>query len=400
MFNALIAIVATVGALAAAGTLVSRTHRQRSPYLMAWSLAMSAIVIALCAMTIGFLIGFGSLLFRATELGGALIAPVWLVVGVVELIAYYVQVRFAVRLFAASYTIVAVVIALLDPLQGRFGAKDLPKPDDHYTWLPLTLISVAHVLVVLGLVACAAVTALRIRGEDPDAYGAMLPVALAALAGVLMVVGSRGLLPGFLAVLLLGAAAGLVWYAAVRIAQGQEDFEPLEDYEDEPVAHAEDRPRRAGAPPDPVAARAPAPGPDPDALRPTSMDMMGEQAPSAGGRRRPAEPYGQITVYTLLDGREEAFDRLAADAVHASREAEPDTLMYICHEVVNSPTQRIFYQLFRSEAAYRRHRHLPQVQRFATASRLHVLAMNVVELKVGEAKTPPLPESATQDHPR
>jgi quinol monooxygenase YgiN len=396
MFNALIAIVATVGALAAAGTLISRTYRQRSPYLVAWSLATSAIVIALCAMTIGFLAGFGSMLFRALELGGALIAPMWLVVGVVELIAYYVQVRFAVRLFAVSYTIVAAVIVILDPLQGRFGAKELPKPDDHYTWLPLTLISVAHVIVVLGLVACAAVTALRIRRQDPEAYGVMLPVALIALAGVLTVVGSRALLPGFLTVLLLGAAAGLVWYGAMRVVQGQEGLEPLEDFEDEQAAHAEERPRRAEAPPEPAAARAsaPAPGPDPDALRTGAIGM----GAAVGGP--PAELCGQITVYTLLDGREEAFDRLAADAVRASREAEPDTLMYICHEVVNSPTQRIFYQLFRDQAAYRRHRHLPQVQQFATASRLHVLAMNVVELKVGEAKVPPLPEPARQDHLR
>ncbi|MFP3967043.1 antibiotic biosynthesis monooxygenase, partial [Actinomadura fulvescens] len=109
---------------------------------------------------------------------------------------------------------------------------------------------------------------------------------------------------------------------------------------------------------------------------------------------------GQITVYTLLDGREEAFDRLAEDFVRAARTAEPDTLIFACHEVVNAPTQRIFYQLFRDEPAFASHRQQPHLQRFLAESRTHVLATNVIELKLGAANLAPLPSPAAPDHPR
>ncbi|MCW2899739.1 MAG: Antibiotic biosynthesis monooxygenase [Streptosporangiaceae bacterium] len=380
MLNALIALVATIGALVATGLLVMRAYNQRLPYLVAWSLTSSGLSIGLTAMTIGFMAGFGSMLFRAMELGGALLAPVWLVLGVVELIAYYVQVRFAAWLFAISYSVVAAVIVLLDPLAGRFD-KGLPKPGDHYTFLPLTLLSVAHVLVVIGLVACAGVTALRARKNDVEAHAVLLPVAVVTLAGVLVVAGTRGMLPGFVAVVALGAAAGLIWYGATRIEQDYEDTEPFEDEPDPAYAKEYVREQR----------RRPEPAPEP-----AMMPAPTAAPPGVPATAPPPGLCGQITVYTLLDGREEAFDRLAAEAVRAARDAEPDTLMYICHEVTNSPTQRIFYQLFRDPAAFKQHRLLPQVQRFAADSRTHVLAMNVVELKVNSAKVPALPSPAPQ----
>ncbi|WP_341770667.1 putative quinol monooxygenase, partial [Actinomadura rubrisoli] len=102
---------------------------------------------------------------------------------------------------------------------------------------------------------------------------------------------------------------------------------------------------------------------------------------------------GQITVYTLLDGREAAFDRLAADLVQAARMTEPDTVVFASHEVVGAPTQRIFYQLFRDEGAFALHRQQPHLRRFLAESRTHVLATNVIELRLGSSKIPlPAPE--------
>jgi hypothetical protein len=418
MVNVLLALMATVAALIGNGLLVTRTYNQRLPYLVAWSLTLFGLCVALGAMTIGFAAGFGPMLLRAMELGGALIAPVWLVLGVVELIAYHVQVRFAAWLFTVSYSIVASVIVLFDPIDGKFG-KDLPKPDEFYAWLPLTLISVAHVVVVIALVACAAVTALRAtRKGDPEAYAVMVPVALVTLAGVLVVSGTRGLLPGFLAVLALGGAAGLIWFGAVRTLPSAEE---AEEYVDElHTGYAPEPQRRPGHRPDGADRRldgaerpmmaAPAAVPEPMNMPMAAPTGMGAGMGSGMGYRTAEPPhpqpqapqpppamYGQITVYTLLDGREEAFDRLAADAVRAARDAEPDTLMYICHEVVNSPTQRIFYQLFRDRTAFQENQHLPQVKRFAAESRTHVLATNVVELKLNGAKVVPLPSLTTPD---
>ncbi|GAA2115144.1 hypothetical protein [Actinomadura alba] len=410
MVNGIFALLATVAALIGNGLLVSRTYTQRLPYLVAWSLTLFGLCIALGAMTIGFFAGFGPMLLRAIELGGALIAPVWLVLGVVELIAYHVQVRFAAWLFTVSYSIVASVIVLFDPIEGKFG-KALPKPDDFYAWLPLTLISVAHVVVVIALVACAMVTALRAsRKADPEAYAVLVPVALVTLAGVLVVSGTRGLLPGFLAVVALGGAAGLIWFGAVRtlpVADNEEEYvdEMHTGYPPEPQRRSGHRLDGAAerrfdggerpVMPAPTMAAAPEPMNMPMAA-PTGMGYRAEPAPAQPPQPPPAM-YGQITVYTLLDGREEAFDRLAADAVRAARDAEPDTLMYICHEVVNSPTQRIFYQLFRDRTACQENQHLPQVKRFAAESRTHVLATNVVELKLNGAKVLPLPSLTTPD---
>jgi quinol monooxygenase YgiN len=410
MANLLLVLPAAVVALAGTWLLTSRALSERLPYLVAWSLSLLGLSVALGAMAVGFLTEFGSVLFRAVELGGALIAPLWLALGVIELIAYYVQVRFAAWLFVVSYSIVAAVIVLLDPLNGDFDAT-LPKPDKHYGTLPLSMISFAHVLVVVALVVCAVVTAFRARGADGDAQEALLPVALVALAGVLIVGGTRGLFPAVLAVIALGVAAGLIWFGAVRTAAGYEADEAADvgamdamdemggmaEMAAEPYGGRQPEPRRHPMPPDrPLAAFVSAPEPHEQVPYGAPVGSAYPAAPEP-----PPDLYGQITVYTLLDGREEAFDRLADEAVRAARELEQDTLVYLCHEVVNAPTQRIFYQLFRDQATLQAHQRLPQVQRFLSESRTHVLVTNVIELRqLGGAKVTGLPSLMSQEHRR
>lgn len=463
MVDALLALLATLGALIATGLLISRAYKDRLLYLIAWSLTSVGIAVALLAMTLGFLLGFNDALFRVMELGGALIAPVWLALGMVELIARIVQVRFAAWLFAVSYTVVATVILLLDPLRGSFSKK-LPKPDEIYDALPPLLINGAHLVAVIALVACAIVTALLASKQDREAYELLIPIALVALAGVLVVAGTRGFLPGPIAVVALGGAAGLVWYGAMRTlpVYADDDGYAGEEYRDEGASGYADQAYAAPHPPpvDPqhtaVAPGPPVPPakpatkrgelrfPDPAAseeLRfpeppaptaiddmkvagPSGMDGFGAGSLAAGalgaagsaglagagaalggafggfGQGDLSKACGQITVYTLLDGREEAFDRLAEEFVRAARAAEPDTLIFACHEVVNAPTQRIFYQLFRDESAFASHRQQPHLQRFLTDSRTHVIATNVIELKLGSANLAPLHFPAAPDHPR
>ncbi|MFB4298094.1 putative quinol monooxygenase [Actinomadura sp. NTSP31] len=478
MVDALIAFVATLGALAATGLLVQRAYKDRLLYLIAWSFTQVGLTLALLCMAIGFMAGYNGLFFRVMELGAALVGPVWLALGMIELIARYVQVRFAAWLFTVSYTVVAIVILLVDPLKGSLS-KSLPKPSATYDALPLLLIDGAHLVAVIALVGCTGVTAYLASKRDREAGELLIPVALVALAGVLVVSGTRGFLPAPLAVIALGAAAGLVWYGAMRTIPVYEEDEGYdeygEEYADEPATGYEEQaypeqvhaarsepvpaptppadPRRGElrfpepAPaeelrfPDPPAEPA-APGAfDPasfdasgfgsDPAGPTSVDgppAVPEPALPGGALAGPPGPpgppgplgalgpsgglpvglpgglpggvsgglpdaCGQITVYTLLDGREDAFDRLAADLVRAARSAEPDTLIFACHEVVNGPTQRIFYQLFRDEAAFAAHRRQPHLQRFMAESRTHVLATNVIELRLGAAKVPlPAPD--------
>ncbi|SNS32828.1 Quinol monooxygenase YgiN [Actinomadura meyerae] len=420
MVPALLALLATLGAVAATGLLVQRAYKDRLLYLIAWSFTQVGLTLALLCMALGFMMGFNGPLFRVMELGAALIGPMWLALGMIELIARYVQVRFAGWLFAISYTVVAIVILILDPLKGTL-TKSLPKPGSTYDALPLLLIDGAHVVAVVALAACTGVTAWLASKQDQEAAELLIPVALVALAGVLVVSGTRGFLPAPLAVIALGAAVGLVWYGAMRTVPVYDEDDDYDDYEGrdgyEPASGYEEQPYPARS--EPVPAPTPSPEPRRGELRfpepaveelrfpdnpagPTAVDGIGGPAglPGPPGHAAPAAPggdlanaCGQITVYTLLDGREEAFDRLAADLVKAALATEPDTVVFACHEVVGGPTQRIFYQLFRDEAAFAAHRGQAHLRRFLAESRTHVLATNVIELKLGPAKVPlPAPE--------
>lgn len=418
MVNALLALLATLGALIATGLLVKRASTDRMLFLIAWSVTQVGLSLALLAMTAGFLMKFNAPVFRVVELGAALLAPVWLALGMVELIARLVQVRFAAWLFAVSYTLVATVILLVDPLKSSNLTKSLPKPSQTYDALPLLLIDGAHVVSVLALVGCAGFTAWLASKRDAEAQELMIPIALVALAGVLVVSGTRGLLPAPAAVIALGGAAGLVWYGAMRTLPIFEDAEdgadgPATGY-DQPPPPARQVPAANGmtAAPDRPAGRRrremrfpepseeplppqPAPGAQGGLSGPNALgDVMAAAAAAAAGTADVSQVCGRITVYTLLDGREEAFDRLAADLAAAARASEPDTLVFAAHQVVNAPTQRIFYQLFRNEAAFAAHQRLPHLQRFQNESRTHVLATNVIEIRLGAAKILPLPGDA------
>jgi quinol monooxygenase YgiN len=110
--------------------------------------------------------------------------------------------------------------------------------------------------------------------------------------------------------------------------------------------------------------------------------------------RRRADLFGQITIYTLVDDRVDAFDRITERVVEQVRRREPDTLVFIVHAVPSAPTERILYQVYRSRAAYQRHLAQPHVQQFDLDRRPYVLATNVVELGLQQAKVSPFPSVA------
>jgi quinol monooxygenase YgiN len=411
MVNVALALLATLAALGGAGLLLSRTLPDRRIHSLAWCGTLLALGITLASMTIGFAAGFGPALLRSMELFGSLIAPLTLALGVVELIARTVQARFAARLIAASYVIVAVVIILLDPIIGTFG-KSLPKVTGHYSSLPGLVLDGAHIFAVVSLLSCVAVTAVRGNRRDREAGEIMMTLAMVALAGVLTVAAMRSLLPGPLAPLALGGAAALVWFGATRLPSGgphphdQDQREP-ESYEDMSRFRQQPRddgqydntgprrrpqnPRNTGgyerprydAPPSfaPPAAM-PAPGPPP-------AHVMGQ--------------YGRIMIYTLIDGHADAFDRLAAEVAHNVRQTEPGTLVYACHTVDNAPNQRLFYQLFRDANSVEAHTRQPHVQRFAQEARAHVSGTNVIELTVSAGNIaqpmPPRPDGPPPPQP-
>jgi quinol monooxygenase YgiN len=408
MFNVALALLATLAALGGAGLLIQRTLPERRIHLFAWCGTLLALGIALAAMTIGYAAGFGPALLRCVELFGSLLAPLTLALGVVEFIARTVQARFAARLIAASYVIVAVVIILLDPIIGTFG-KSLPKVSGHYSSLPGLVLDGAHLFAVVSLVSCVAVTAVRGNRRDRQAAETMPSLAMVALAGVLIVAATRSYLPGPLAPLALGGSAALVWFGADRLrpagATGHDDEEPepyamprrrQQSYDDGQYNTGEyqARRRRPGGYDREGYEAGGYPAPGQDGGYDAGYDTGGYPQPRPEGQPSFAPPvpapqgpggmgqYGRIMIYTLAEGHGDAFDRLAAEVVHAVRQTEPGTLVYACHTVDNSPHQRLFYQLFRDGNAVENHTRQPHVQRFAREARAHVTGTNVLELTV------------------
>jgi quinol monooxygenase YgiN len=115
--------------------------------------------------------------------------------------------------------------------------------------------------------------------------------------------------------------------------------------------------------------------------------VLGDAAAGAGaGPVDTDRLYGRIAIYTLLDAGADEFDRLAEQVVEEVRAGEPDTLAYVVHGVPSAPLQRILYQLYADRAAYDRHHEQPYVAEFETRRRPLVLATNVIELGVRQAK--------------
>ena len=100
--------------------------------------------------------------------------------------------------------------------------------------------------------------------------------------------------------------------------------------------------------------------------------------------------YGQIAIYTLLEHGAAEFDRLAEQVVEQVRAQEPGTLVYVVHGVPSAPLQRILYEVYRDQAAYDEHTRQSYIQEFEVGRRPLVLATNVIELGVRQAKVSPL----------
>ncbi|WP_405143612.1 antibiotic biosynthesis monooxygenase [Sphaerisporangium sp. NBC_01403] len=531
----LVAVTAFAGALFAAittGILVGRLRDERSGWLIAWTITTSALCLALGAVAVGHLMKFGPVTFRVYQITGAFLAPFWLAVGMIQMLAQKAPAKFAAWLLGIAFTLITTVIMILDPISDpdKF-AYTLPLGDIHWTIIPTALLNAAHALTYLILIGCLIVAVLRWRnGDDLDADNMHAGVVLAP-TGLALVGAVRFAIPGVFAALVITLMVGAVWYAVARpLAPYDEERDDSDDddWDDErppfrrqapeaayesgplpatPAAASTPPPRRSGlgdlvaeyragdqgdvdfaarmqpsggygasggprtgevigpdtagglpgqglpgqglpgqggpglggvtgsnmpGQPGSRHAQNPLPGPsDPgypgqngshhapgqqdysmpatgalfpgNELQPPFGGRLDQAAASGGGRRadvplvgsgsvRPSPSiYGLLTVFTLMDGAGEAFDRLAEETVEAVRRSEPDTLIFICHAVKSAPLQRIVYELYRDEVAFTEHQRQAHMERFARERVAHVLAANVIELNVNAAKVVPLP---------
>jgi quinol monooxygenase YgiN len=122
-----------------------------------------------------------------------------------------------------------------------------------------------------------------------------------------------------------------------------------------------------------------------------------EESDEDAGQRRPGEPdqharlFGQIVIYSLVDERPGEFDRLTERLVSAIQANEPDTLVYIVHQVPTAPLQRILYEVYLDRAAFEDHLRQPYFLRYDGQRQPLVAAMNVIELGLQQAKVTPFP---------
>jgi quinol monooxygenase YgiN len=516
------ALAGTVLAAVGTGLAIRLCLRKPRADMVAWVIALAGLTVGLAAQAAGYRRGFVPTTFRVTQLGAALVAPVALAWGMVELAAKGLVARFAGRLCLAGLFVVAGVILATDVLSAQPFTQEWPAARDHFEFLPLGLLGLVAVVVVLTVVVALITTGLRSR-HDPAWREPLAAVALASLAA-LATQGLQAPLTASVAFPVLTLVAAVAaWLAASRAARmslgqirsgashpvspgaagpgsGDDSLDLYRDgyrhFDDsaafaayvnsgydtggsrsqggshgagyggparpEAQSHpeAQSRPEARGAPgayrdtggfqadgypgsggfppeetghfhADPVEPvepvtgafdplfrpnASPAPGqaagrPDSDAAtlnRASPALTPGEDIEFATGMQLPAiddvieaavagagvvdtdRLYGRIAIYTLLDAGAEEFDRLAEQVVGQVRAGEPGTLAYVVHGVPSAPLQRILYQLYADRAAYDWHQERPYVADFEARRRPLVLATNVIELGVRQAKVAPV----------
>ena len=531
--------VSGIGAILAAvggGVVLARCFRQPRGDLIAWAVALLGLLVSLGSQVLGHLTGFDAAMFRGMELGGQVIAPLALILGLAEVAARSAPVRFCARLYIPALAIVAVVILSLDQLGQTTFTKAWPDPSVFYQVPPnyVLMFAIGPLTTLVTLIAVGTVVA---RSSQPG-WNAVLPAALmGGAAAVALAYPCLAQLVTYLTgihlpvasefAVLCAAAALLAWLASDRVARvrlsalhgsgsaatsrwGDFDGPEAEDefgqfpagseyangargtYRDDGLY----RPGPAGArsgrseqdadgygwqddrqgrgrdgwqshdehwddypAPDATGDFAPGAIADPAAGDFGAGDygtgdfatgdfatgdfapgdyVSGDSAPGDSrasdrdldylatgwrpdGRRRderagaldglpgaparaamgsaamgsgPAQLFGQIAIYTLIEDRVEEFDRLTERVVDQVRSRERDTLVFIVHAVPSAPMQRILYEVYRDRSAYQRHTEQSYVKQFEADRRPFVLATNIIELGLQQAKVSPFPSVA------
>src|SRR6266567_3003770 len=218
----LTAAAGVVVALAGTIALAIRCARMPRADLIAWTCAMFGLAVALAAQAEGFAAGFGPMTFRAVQLGAQVVATLGLALGLAEVAASSLPVRFAVRLAVSALGIVSLVILATDPLSTAAFSKAFPVASVHYQPISNSLLMylLAPFTALAALVAIF-VTAGRSR-RDP-AWQATFPavtaagVAAVALAAPgLAALASQVSLAGAFPVLCVLAAV-LTWLAVSQV---------------------------------------------------------------------------------------------------------------------------------------------------------------------------------------
>ncbi len=94
------------------------------------------------------------------------------------------------------------------------------------------------------------------------------------------------------------------------------------------------------------------------------------------------DPFGLVVRFALKPGVGEAFDRLASETIEQIRAHEPGTLLYVAHRVEGDLDARLFYELYRDQAAFEDHEAQPHTRRFLAERDQYLISFDVAGLSL------------------
>ncbi|MDA0563706.1 antibiotic biosynthesis monooxygenase [Streptomonospora sp. S1-112] len=387
-----LAFICALVAWSATAALIARGIRDPRLFMAAWVASAVALAIALSAAFPGALLGFSAATFRMFQIGVGLLGPLLLGWGAVEYAVREPRTRFGTRLVVTTLGIVPLVVLTMDRLRGQFG-NGYPAMREHYDFLPGIALGLVHTFAFVALAVAAGAAARRLGERPRGSQHELTVLGLLALTVLLEVIVSRfGL--GILGQLLMLGAIAALWTGFLRALNpprerpnrragrggrrrgrgGSEDEDGPDDEEDGVWGRRRKRD-------------------DYDDFDDEYDDDYGDDRDAdgtdggepGGGAQRRQRLRGIITIYTLMDGRADAFDDYADAVVEQVARHEPDTLLFACHTVPSAPLQRIVYAIYRDQLAFEEHEQQPHVLEFARRSANTVVATNVIELALSGA---------------
>jgi quinol monooxygenase YgiN len=184
IISLLAAVTGTVIAVVGTIALASRCARTPRPDLIAWTCALFGLAVALGAQAAGFTVGFSQTTFRAVQLGAEVIAALGLTLGLAEVAARNLAVRFAARLAVSALGVVGLVILATDPLSPVAFSKAFPAASVHFQPIPTAVLMYA-LAPFAALIALVAVAVTGVRARRDQAWRATLPAVAAAGAAAI-----------------------------------------------------------------------------------------------------------------------------------------------------------------------------------------------------------------------
>lgn len=89
--------------------------------------------------------------------------------------------------------------------------------------------------------------------------------------------------------------------------------------------------------------------------------------------------FALVVRFDLMPGAESDFDQLVAETCAAIERDEPDTLVYLTHEVRGEPAARVFYEVYRDRPAFDVHEQKEHTRHFIEQREQYLAAAARVE---------------------